>query len=279
MSPRWIVSIALLFLAASTSAAGKRILLVARDLVHQPVDGLRFSYNEVKSRPTNRAGATELDLPSEQQIGQQIKVVLASPARRGSDWFVVNPQLNIPSEGGSAEVVVMRRSEFRRFAAAARETAKVETLRSSTLPTDNQRASMIEVAARYGLSAEQLQSAIRSFAETQDPRDRGIAAYLEGRYANAEELLAESVAKQQSDLVETLLYLGATQNARGEYRAAVTTFRKALALHPDDPSLLGWLGRSFYELADLDAAEPLMRRALTSTGLHTVPMTGVWRWI
>ncbi|HEV7507408.1 MAG TPA: hypothetical protein VGS07_21160 [Thermoanaerobaculia bacterium] len=61
---RQILAILGLLLTATLAAAnGTRILLVARDLKDHPLSGLRFSYEEVKSRATNRIGATELDLP------------------------------------------------------------------------------------------------------------------------------------------------------------------------------------------------------------------------
>jgi len=54
-----------------------------------------------------------------------------------------------------------------------------------------------------GLTPAQLETALRSFAETQDPKDKGIAAYLEGQYSQAEDLLSKAVEKKESDLVES----------------------------------------------------------------------------
>ena len=68
-----------------------------------------------------------------------------------------------------------------------------------------------------------------SLSATQDPKDRGIAAYLEGQYQQAEELLNGVAEKKEHDLVETLRYLGAAQYQQAKYRAAADSFRKALS--------------------------------------------------
>ncbi|HEV7669417.1 MAG TPA: tetratricopeptide repeat protein [Thermoanaerobaculia bacterium] len=120
---------------------------------------------------------------------------------------------------------------------------------------------LVETASRYGLSAEQLEAALSSFAETQDPKDRGIAAYLVGQYFQAEEFLQSAADKKESDLVETLRYLGNAQYQQAKYKAAAASFRKANALRPDDTILLNWLGISLLEMADWTESEPLMRRA------------------
>jgi hypothetical protein len=44
--------------------AATPILLVVRDPENKPLPGFRFAYGGVESQPTNKAGATALDLPS-----------------------------------------------------------------------------------------------------------------------------------------------------------------------------------------------------------------------
>ena len=253
----------LLVVSISVAATGSRILLIARDLEDHPLSGFHFSYAGVESQATNRAGATELDLPPEQTPGQQIKILLVHHSKHTEDWFLINPQVNIPAGSGSAEVVLMRRSAFRQIAAEARDAPESNAIRLNKRSTaEDQKRDLISVAARHGLTAEQLESSIRSFAETQDLRDRGIAAYLKGQYRQAEEFLNGAVEKEELDLVETLQYLGATQYRRAKYSAAADSFRKALALRSEDPTLLSWLGQSHHALADWTEAEPLLRRVL-----------------
>src|SRR4051794_20229471 len=170
----------LLLAAALAAAPGEQILLKARDLAGNPLPGLRFSFDQVKSKRTNPSGITELDLPPKRPPGQQIKINLELGSRRPEDWFLVNPQINIPINADPAEVVLMRRSAFRQIAAEARDASRRAASGLEEPTAEERRRVLVEAAARHGLTAEQLETALRSFSETQDLKDRGIAAYLEG---------------------------------------------------------------------------------------------------
>ena len=231
------------------ASPGSRILLIARDLENHPLSGFHFSYSGVESHATTGAGATELDLPPGQGPGQQIKILLVLRSEQTEDWFLVNPQVKVPTGSNAAEVVLMRRSTFRQIAAEERDAPEKNGV-------------LVAAAARRGLTVEQLESAIQSFAETKDPKDRGIAAYLEGQYQQAEELLSGAAEKKDLDYIEVLRYLGVTQYQQAKYRAASDSFHKALALSSEDPILLSWLGESLRALGNWTEAEPLMRRAL-----------------
>jgi len=259
-----------LLASAALSASGPRILLVARDLEEHPLSGLRFAYGGVESQETSPAGATELELPAARREGEQIKIQLLPAAKRAADWFLVNAQINIPSGSVPAEVVLMRRSAFRKLAESARDAAR-PTAGSRELAAEDRKRALVEAAARYGLRAEQLETALQSFAETKDTTDRGIAAYLAGRYRQAEELLVGAADKKESDLVGTYRYLGAAQYEQARYTAAATSFRKALGLRDGDPSLLSLLGISLFQLAQWTEAEPLMRRALATDERNVGP--------
>jgi tetratricopeptide (TPR) repeat protein len=259
---RQLLLILVLFLMAAIPVAGMQILLVARDTEDHPLSGFRFAYGGVESQATNQAGATELDLPPDHRTGQQIKIHLVFGAKRSEDWFLVNPQVNIPSGSTSAEVVLMRRSTLRQIAAEARDASRSTAPGPGELTAEDRKRVLVEAAARYGLNAEQLETALRSFAETQDPKDRGIAAYLEDQYSKAEKLLEGAAEKKESDLVETLGYLGDAQCAQAKYQDAAASFRKALALREEDSTLMSLLGNSLLLLTDLAGAEPLLRRAL-----------------
>ncbi|MBW8878213.1 MAG: tetratricopeptide repeat protein [Acidobacteria bacterium] len=260
---RTFYALGLLLTAATLAAAGgTRILLIARDHEDHPLPGVRFAFEGIESKATNQAGATELDLPTEHQPGQPIKLLLLPSSKRSEEWFLVNSQVNIPNGASSAEVVLMQRSVFRQVAAEARDARRTKAARSGEATVEDRRQALISAAARHGLSAEQVESAVRSFAETQDPKDRGIVAYLEGHYLQAEELLNGVAEKKEQDFVETLRYLGVAQYQQGKYRAAVSSFRKALSLHGESAVLLSWLGNSLRELAEWTEAERLLRQAL-----------------
>lgn len=253
----------LLMTAVLSTAADSQMVLVARDLEENVLSGFRFAYRGVESSATDVTGATSLGLPPDLPPGRQIKIQLVLSAKQTEEeWFLVDPQVNIPTGTEPAEVVLMRRSTFRQFAAEARDAPGQATLGSGETTTEDRKRTLVEAAAHYRLTEEQVEAALRSFAETQDPKDRGIAAYFEGKFSQAEDLLNKAAEKKESDYVETLQYLGASQYEQAKYRAAADTFRKAVALRGEDADLLGWLGRSFQELAEWAEAEPLIRRAL-----------------
>jgi hypothetical protein len=132
-------------------------------------------------------------------------------------------ELEREDQGLSAQVNIAVRAEIER---RRRHLLLVEFLDQLDAEHNEQptaeypKRALVAAAARRGLTAEQLESAIRSFSETQDPKDRGIAAYLEGQYQQAEELLDGVAEKKERDLVETLRYLGATRYQQAKYRAA-----------------------------------------------------------
>ena len=237
---------------ALPAATGARILLVARDLDDHPLAGLRFAYAGVTSQPTNQAGATELALPPGHPPGQQIKLQLLVGSKQADEWLVIATQVNIPIATVPAEIVLMRRSEFRQIAAAARSIYTEE---------DSKRALLV-TATKHGLTATQLETAIRSFADTQNPKDRGVAALLEHHFQRAEELLIQAAERKEDDLVDTLRYLGDAQFKQAKYTAATTSFRKALVLRADDPELMSELGFVLLRLSQWSEAESLLRRAL-----------------
>ena len=157
----------------------------------------------------------------------------------------------------------MRRSTFRQITAEARDAPRQTASGPAELSAEHRKQALVEAAARHGLTAEQLEMALRSFVETQDPKDRGIVAYIEGDYAQAEALLGKVADKKGSDLIETLCYLGASQLAQEKYQAAAESFQKALALGSKDPVLLSWFSWAVHRLIDRIEADPLLRQALS----------------
>jgi tetratricopeptide (TPR) repeat protein len=256
------LTLLLMALPLLAAAAGTQILLVARDLEGRPLAGLRFTCRGSESLSTTRTGTTQLDLQAKLSPGQQIEIGLVAGAKQAEEWFLVNSLVNIPADAAEVKVVLMRRSAFRQIAADARDATRQEASGPAELTAEDRKRVLNEAAARHGLTAEQLETALRSFAETQDPKDKGIAAYLEGEDSQAEDLLKKAAEKKESDFVETLRYLGASQYELAKYRDAADTFRKALALRGEDPVLLSWLGNTLHELAEWTEAEALTRRAL-----------------
>ncbi len=239
-----------------------RILLIAVDNQQQPVPGIRFAFEGVQSQLTTTTGATEVELPPGYQPGQKIKLLLLPDQSTQSDWFLINTMVNIPLENTSAEVVLFRRSEFRDLAADYRDSSQ-EIVTGDALVGKGRPDVLSKLAPDYGLTSEQLESAIQSFAETDNEKDQGIAAYLAGEYQTAEVHLQRAADGQLAGIVETLRYLGASQYEQAKYHEAVKTFSKANVLVQQNAELINWLGLSFYKLADWEKAEQLMRCALS----------------
>lgn len=201
----------------------KRMLLVARDAKEHPLGGFRFAYQSFKSLPTSDTGATELELPPKHRPGKQITILLASAPSQEEDWFLINPLVNVPEISGSADVVLMQRSEFRALAAEAVDV--LSQLRPGPGgPTIEQRMrALLEVADHHGLTEDQLDAAIRSFGDTQDPSDKGVSAYLKGQFLESEVRFEDALEKHESDFVKPLPDLGGAAGgaARDDVRELV----------------------------------------------------------
>ena len=254
----------LLTIGTLSAEGGTRLILVAHDLENHPLSGFRFAYSGggATSPPTNAAGATEVDLPPSLHPGDTIKILLLPDSKRTQDWFLVNSDVNIPTETHSAELVLMRRSVFRQIAEAARDAPVAITPTGRELSVEDRKRALVSAAASHGLTAAQLESAIRSFSEMPDPAERGIAAFLQGQYPQATQLLEAAAEKATGDYSATLLYLGTAQYQQARYLEASHSFRKALALRDNDAVVLRLLGDSLRKLAQWAEAEPLIRRAL-----------------
>src|SRR6185436_7373762 len=103
--------------------------------------------------------------------GQQIKIVLVD-SPQAQDWFLINPQVNVPAGNDPATVVLMRRSVFRKVAAEVRNAPRQKALSEDEWSAEDRKRALGAIAARYGLTAEQLETAIPSFAETQYHKDK-----------------------------------------------------------------------------------------------------------
>jgi tetratricopeptide (TPR) repeat protein len=243
--------------------AGWQVLLVAHDLEGNLLPGICFRHLRSVSKPTTeRGGSTVLDLPPGHRLGEQIEIEQAacSQEQTAREWLLLTRHINIPGPADAADMVLLRSTTFRQIAAKARDAALATTEGAGPPAAEGRMRALTAEAAIYGLSLEQAQAALRSFAETQDPVDRGIAAYFEGNFRQAVKLL--SGVGGEHELAENLRYLGAAQYEDGNYRAAADSFRKALALRGQEPALLGWLGNSLDQLAEWGEAETLLRRAL-----------------
>ena len=256
-------------LVASTVIAAEQteVSIKALDPHGKVLPGIRFTFAGVQSLPTDKTGVTDLQVPP-LDAGESIKVDL--PSSLSEEWFLVDSMVHAPAglAEGPVEVVLMRRADLRVLAGEARDAAGQASRPGEQISEAQRHQILIDYAAQYGLSEEEFSAAILAFGQTDDPMDRGIAEYLAGEYAQAEESLLEAVEARESDYLEPLRYLGATQYAQGDYPAAVGTFRKAVGLRANDLPLLGCLGNSLYGVALWRESEEIQRRHLELSVRH-----------
>jgi len=122
---------------------------------------------------------------------------------------------------------------------------------------------LIKQAKALGLTAERLRSAVDEWAKsTQDVYQKGLAAFYQGRYAEARRHFSDSIKDSPSDALERYVSLGRAEYETGNYSAAESALRKVLAVHSDDPLVLTNLGLVLKAEAKFSEAESLHNRAL-----------------
>lgn len=88
-----------------------------------------------------------------------------------------------------------------------------------------------------------------------------------GPIARAERALAADPGN-----VDRIIALGVAQSGARQFREAIATFTKGLALHPDHPMLLRWRGHRYLSVREFDRAEAdLLRGAKRDSTIY-----GIW---
>ncbi len=103
-------------------------------------EGVRFTFADIESLPTDKTGVTDLAVPP-LESGRSIEMDL--PSGLGEEWVLIDGTVHVPvgRAEGPAEVVVMLRADLRLFAGKAceqrsssavvvRKTAKYDVARS-----------------------------------------------------------------------------------------------------------------------------------------------------
>src|SRR5260370_1314145 len=135
---------------------------------------------------------------------------------------------------------------------------------------EDPKANLAAVAKQYGLDAEELDKAIRSWGKkTTDPYEAGLAALYQRNYPSASAQLKESLenregklAVDQKAVADAAFFLGQSLYEEGKYRESAVAYQRCLQLRPDDPGVLNNLGNSLTDAGDYAGAEPLLQRAL-----------------
>jgi len=95
-----------------------------------------------------------------------------------------------------------------------------------------------------------------------DPYALAFKANTEKRFGDARKLLAE--AQEKHDVEQSRIYeaCGQTETFTRNYNDAISWYQKALALRPDDPSLLNQTATALFSSGKYVEAEPLCQRSL-----------------
>ena len=259
------------------AAADVGVAIKALDPEGIVLTDIRFAYQGVASPPTTSTGVTELRItvaPGQSlQPGSALELDL--PQEIATTWFLINDTIHVPGPGQPpAEAVLFRRSDMRRLAEKVRDA---EPTRGADLRPEDRQRIVLEYAAQYGLSQEDLDAVIASFRETAtDPMDEGVALFLAREFAQAEPFFRtalegaeerkrtaeEEKEEAEAQIVAAADYLGQVLYEQGQYAEAAEKFRRALALKPDDTGLISWLGNSLMMLAEWSEAEVVLNRGL-----------------
>lgn len=114
-----------------------------------------------------------------------------------------------------------------------------------------------------GLTVEDFTKIVDAWrVSVEDPYEKGLAAFYEGRYEDARRYISESIKSSTGDVLKRYVPLARAEYEQGDYAAAEEALRKVLAVHPDDPLLLNDLGVVLSGAAHYAEAEPLYKRAL-----------------
>jgi len=81
--------------------------------------------------------------------------------------------------------------------------------------------------------------------------------------------------------VERIVQLGLAQSGARQFREAIATFTRGLALAPDDPVLLRWRGHRYLSVREFDRARADLTRGfrLDSTSYGILYHLGVLRYV
>ena len=287
------LALALLLAAPSCFAATGYINVRVEDVQGHPVRNLQIGIENGVSVLTKEGGLAQLALSSNSAPNDWITIQLVhSPP--GQDLAIVSPwdyHAQVPSFADKPEnylhVIVVQRGDraalqsgtvLASLAAKINKANSPKSANPQEPPPDPQEA-LLAVGKQYGLTAEDIDSAIRAWgAKTTDPYEAGLAALYERNYPKAVSDLEDSlklreqkleadqkvITLDQKNIADAAFFLGQSLYGQGRYRESAQAFEKCLNYRSDDPAVLNNLALSLMESGDYASAEPLLRRALAA---------------
>src|ERR1019366_8744336 len=278
--------LALLFLGTCLPASAETGFLVVHveDVQGHPVRGVQIGVKgDGGSDTSDLHGTVRIRLAPQTQVKDWITLqVLHSPP--GKDLVLLSPwdsRAVVPSfenkSDNFVDVVVVESGDRAALTNPAALRAFAEKINKADAPksadkqaAEDPKANLDAVAKEFGLTADELDKAIRAWGtKTTDPYDVGLAALYAGNYGAATSSLKDSLkqreekfATAQKDVADAAFFLGQSLYEQGKYRESATAFQRCLQIRPDDPMVLNNTALSLEEAGDYASAEPLLRRAL-----------------
>jgi tetratricopeptide (TPR) repeat protein len=282
--------LALFFLATclpgSIASAETGILVVhVEDVQRRPIVGLQIALEGEGGSPafTQDRGTARVGLAKDTKSNTWVSLqILKSPV--GKDYVMVSPwdyRAQVPSFENETEnfvklVVVQRgdRAALESGSVLAALTAKINKANAPKTAdkqaAEDPKANLDAVARQFGLTADDLDKAIRAWGtKTTDPYDVGLAALYARNYDAATSSLQDSLkqrerkfATAQKDVADAAFFLGQSLYGKGKYRDSAAAFQRCLQIRPDDATVLNDTALSLFDAGDYAGAEPLYLRAL-----------------
>lgn len=291
VKPRILIAVVAILLAAAPCLAEIGYVTVLVQDAHQhPVRLLEIGIEKGASKLTKDDGEAQLPLAQTIKADDWITFQFVhSPP--GKDFAIISPwdnRIPVPSFADKSEnlikIVVVERGDRAALesstilASLAAKINKANAPRSANPQTspDPQEA-LLAVAKQYGLTAEDIDTAIRAWgSKTADPYEAGLAALYERNYPKAISALEDSlqqreqklqadqkaVTQDQKNVADAAGFLGQSLYGQGRYRESAQAYQKCLTYRPDNSTVLNNLALSLYRSGDYAGAEPLFRRAL-----------------
>ena len=250
------------------------VTVQVQDAQRRPVRGVGIGVEGIGgSRLSGDDGKAQLALAKNAVPNDWITLqILHSPA--GRDFVMVSPwdyRVQVPSFAEKPEnfvrVVVVERGDraaLENGSVITALAAKINTVKTPKpvnpqAPPANPQQALTTVASQYGLSAAEVDSAIRNWGKkTTDHYEAGMAALYENNYSGASRDLTGALEQRQQKLqtaqspapgdqknvADAALFLGTALFQQGKYSQAAEAFRISLALRPNDPLILSNLAVS-----------------------------------
>ena len=284
----FLVIVAFAFNGMGFAEDGK-LSIQAKDADNQAVEGVLFGIEGFSSanQPTDSGGVTNLVLPRATRANDWVHLQVLKGTQGNEDWILISPwdgRVAVPSFDNKADnfvlIVVAKKFDRRLLANAKALAAMTASVLNELAPktagdtiTDEQRQSALaDVAKGYGLSADEIDKAIRAWgAKSKDPYEIGLAALYERNYPVASDQLKKSLEmreaeleKKRAEVANSAFFLGNSLYEQGKYQEAANAYRKAAAQRPDDTTIMNNLALSLSNAGNFTEAEPLYKRALAT---------------